>query len=484
MTNKQEGIARHKKSRKRVRTVKRVLALLLILCAVLIMKKEIRILMDRAVQLTIVVQNQEIIQGEDLPQMQIKIHAESGRKKPDQIFLNKEKTYSVQNLIEELEGGKGCTIICNADATQEGIYPIKVELDKKITEKLDNEWKRKVRFYVKSGNLTVKNPMGNWEGNKFRKYDGTYMKNGFVNSKGKQYYLNEEGIKATGWQMIGEKKYLFDENGVLQTSKWVQDDNNSYYLNESGAAVTGWMTMDDSEYFFHQDGRMSTGKVQIGLAECVFDENGKLLSRGEKRVDPSRPMVALTFDDGPGSRTGDLLEALKQYNAHATFFMLGKNVASYPDTVRRMKEYGCETGNHSYEHANLSKMSGDDIRKDLAQADQNIKNVTGIKAPVMRPPYGAVSDALRENAEKPMILWNIDTLDWKTRNVQQTIDNVMNDVKDGDIILMHDIYTETIDAALELIPKLEQEGYQLVTVSELAQAKGQILENGKVYTDF
>ena len=129
-------------------------------------------------------------------------------------------------------------------------------------------------------------------------------------------------------------------------------------------------------------------------------------------------------------------------------------------------------------------MSGDDIRKDLAQADQNIKNVTGIKAPVMRPPYGAVSDALRENAEKPMILWNIDTLDWKTRNVQQTVDNVMNDVKDGDIILMHDIYTETIDAALELIPKLEQEGYQLVTVSELAQAKGQILENGKVYTDF
>ena len=230
MTNKQEGIARHKKSRKRVRTVKRVLALFLILCAVLIMKKEIRILMDRAVQLTIVVQDQEIIQGEDVPQMQIKIHAESRRKKPDQIFLDKEKTYSVQNLIEDLESGEGCTIICNADATQEGSYPIKVELDKKITEKLDGEWKRKVRFYVKSGNLTVKNPVGNWEGNKFRKYDGTYMKNGFVNSKGKQYYLNEEGIKATGWQMIGEKKYLFDENGVLQTSKWVQDDNYSYYL--------------------------------------------------------------------------------------------------------------------------------------------------------------------------------------------------------------------------------------------------------------
>ena len=84
----------------------------------------------------------------------------------------------------------------------------------------------------------------------------------------------------------------------------------------------------------------------------------------------------------------------------------------------------------------------------------------------------------------PMILWNVDTLDWKTRNAQSTIDEVMKNLKDGDIILMHDIHTQTIDAALELIPKLEEEGYQLVTVSEMAAAKGQKIENGKAYSDF
>lgn len=484
MTNKKKGIVRCKKRLERVRTMKIVLALFLVICAGGVLGREIYILFEQPVQLTLEAENQEIVQGGDIPRMKIKVQAKSDRKDPVQVYLNKKKTYSVQDLMEDLESGKGCTIICNADAAKEGVYPIKIELDKKIREKLNDEWKRKVKFYVKSGKLTVKNPVGEWEGDKFRKYDGSYIKNGFVKSRGNTYYLDDEGVRVTGWKKIDQKRYFFDKNGILQTSKWVKRGQNSYYLDESGAAVTGWMTLDGDEYYFHKDGKMSTGEVQIGLAKYVFDKDGKLLSKEEDEVDPSKPMVALTFDDGPGSRTEELLEALKQYHAHATFFMLGKNAASYPETIKKMKEYGCEPGNHSYAHEDLSKASGDEIKKDLAKTDQNISNIIGMKAPVMRPPYGAVSDTLRENAGKPMILWNIDTLDWKTRNVRQTVDHVMENVKDGDIILMHDIYSETIDAALELIPKLEQEGYQLVTVSELAEAKGQTLENGKVYTDF
>ena len=103
---------------------------------------------------------------------------------------------------------------------------------------------------------------------------------------------------------------------------------------------------------------------------------------------------------------------------------------------------------------------------------------------VMRPPYGAINETVRENVGFPMILWNIDTLDWKTRNAQKTIDTVMDNVGDGDIILLHDIHTESVDATLELIPKLEEAGYQLVTVSELAAAKGVELKDGGKYTDF
>ena len=102
----------------------------------------------------------------------------------------------------------------------------------------------------------------------------------------------------------------------------------------------------------------------------------------------------------------------------------------------------------------------------------------------MRPPYGAISSTLRKNAGMPLILWNIDTLDWKTRNARTTVDIVMKNVDDGDIILMHDIHTESVDAAIELIPKLLEKGYQLVTVSELAAYKNVTLENGEKYTDF
>ena len=113
-----------------------------------------------------------------------------------------------------------------------------------------------------------------------------------------------------------------------------------------------------------------------------------------------------------------------------------------------------------------------------------VKDITGYGVSLLRPPYGAISDIMKKQLEMPMILWNIDTLDWKTRNAEKTIESVMEDVKDGDIILLHDIHSETIDAAIELIPMLLEEGYQLVTVSEMAATKGIVLEAGKKYTDF
>ena len=102
----------------------------------------------------------------------------------------------------------------------------------------------------------------------------------------------------------------------------------------------------------------------------------------------------------------------------------------------------------------------------------------------MRPPYGAINDTVKQNAGLPMILWSIDTLDWKTRNTQSTIDAVMNNVQDGAVILMHDIHTQSIDAAIALIPKLQEAGYQLVTISEMAEAKGIQMENGGKYGFF
>ena len=404
-------------------------------------------------------------------------------KKAAKVWLDKKKGYSVADFINELRAGKNYEISTDAKTDTEGKYKITIKMNSDIQKKLENEWKHKVRLTVEGGTFVVTNPTGTWDGDKFKKYDGTYVMNDFVVSKGKTYYFDADGNKVTGKQTINNATYFFNKDGVMQTG-WKKTDDGTYYLGDNGAAVIGWQTIEDDDYYFDNSGIMATGEVQVGLVKCTFSKKGKLKSKGDVNIDASKPMVALTFDDGPGERTGELLAQLEKYNAHATFFMQGKNIPGKEDFVKKMKETGCELGNHSYDHPQLTKLSADKIANQIGTTNDLIQQAAGSTATVMRPPYGAINDTVRSSVGLPMILWSIDTLDWKTRNAQSSIDTVMNDVQDGDVILMHDIYTESIDAALVLIPKLEEAGYQLVTVSEMAKAKGVALQNGEKYVDF
>lgn len=404
-------------------------------------------------------------------------------KKAAKVWLDKKKGYSVADFINELRAGKNYEISTDAKTDTEGKYKITIKMNSDIQKKLENEWKHKVRLTVEGGTFVVTNPTGTWDGDKFKKYDGTYVMNDFVVSKGKTYYFDADGNKVTGKQTINNATYFFNKDGVMQTG-WKKTDDGTYYLGDNGAAVIGWQTIEEDDYYFDNSGIMATGEVQVGLAKCTFSKKGKLKSKGDVNIDASKPMVALTFDDGPGERTGELLAQLEKYNAHATFFMQGKNIPGKEDFVKKMKETGCELGNHSYDHPQLTKLSADKIANQIGTTNDLIQQAAGSTATVMRPPYGAINDTVRSSVGLPMILWSIDTLDWKTRNAQSSIDTVMNDVQDGDVILMHDIHTESIDAALVLIPKLEEAGYQLVTVSEMAKAKGVALQNGEKYVDF
>lgn len=404
-------------------------------------------------------------------------------KKAAKVWLDKKKGYSVADFINELRAGKNYEISTDAKTDTEGKYKITIKMNSDIQKKLENEWKHKVRLTVEGGTFVVTNPTGTWDGDKFKKYDGTYVMNDFVVSKGKTYYFDADGNKVTGKQTINNVTYFFNKDGVMQTG-WKKTDDGTYYLGDNGAAVIGWQTIEDDDYYFDNSGIMATGEVQVGLVKCTFSKKGKLKSKGDVNIDASKPMVALTFDDGPGERTGELLAQLEKYNAHATFFMQGKNIPGKEDFVKKMKEIGCELGNHSYDHPQLTKLSADKIANQMGTTNDLIQQAAGSTATVMRPPYGAINDTVRSSVGLPMILWSIDTLDWKTRNAQSSIDTVMNDVQDGDVILMHDIHTESIDAALVLIPKLEEAGYQLVTVSEMAKAKGVALQNGEKYVDF
>ena len=198
----------------------------------------------------------------------------------------------------------------------------------------------------------------------------------------------------------------------------------------------------------------------------------------------NRPMIALTFDDGPGKYTMRLLEALEEKHAKATFFMQGQNVALYEKEVAKMKEIGCELGNHSYNHPKFTQMSIADMQAQINDTNGAIEAITGEPASVLRPPYGLVNEAVKQNVGMPMIFWSVDTLDWKTRDTQATIDSVLTNAGDGDIVLMHDIHEPTVNAAIELIGKLQEQGYSLVTVSELAEARGYELVNGEKYFGF
>ena len=199
-------------------------------------------------------------------------------------------------------------------------------------------------------------------------------------------------------------------------------------------------------------------------------------------IDPSKPMVALTFDDGPSQYTSGILDTLEKYESRATFFEVGNRVDWYPDTVLRISQLGCEIGNHSYDHALLGNASAAKIHREISTTDAKIKAITGKKPSLLRPPYGSIGISLRQNAGKPMILWSIDTLDWKSRNADKIYRSVINQVKDGDIILMHDIYGSTRTAVTRIIPELRKRGYQLVTVSELAQYRNVKLTAGGRYS--
>lgn len=205
-----------------------------------------------------------------------------------------------------------------------------------------------------------------------------------------------------------------------------------------------------------------------------------------RSIDPSRPMVALTYDDGPAPATGRILDVLEAHGAKATFYMVGNRMNSYPDTVRRIAAVGSEIGSHTWGHNYITGLGAEALHGNLNQFDTALSQIVGIRSTTMRPPGGFVNGASQQALASygvPAIMWSIDTLDWKTRNPQATINSVLSKVQDGSIILMHDLYGTTADATAVLVPELINRGYQLVTVSDLARCRGGA-QPGQVYHSF
>lgn len=203
----------------------------------------------------------------------------------------------------------------------------------------------------------------------------------------------------------------------------------------------------------------------------------------ERNIDPNKPMIALTFDDGPNKNTTiPILDTLKQYNGVGTFFILGNRIKNNENLLKRMILEENEIGNHTFNHKQLTTVSSSEVKSQIDKTQNIVLEVTGSKPKIMRPTYGSYNSKLKSQIDMPMILWSIDTLDWKSRDAKKVATHVLDNVKDGDIILMHDIYESTADAVKILVPELISRGYQLVTVSELYELKGEALQVGNVYS--
>ena len=261
-----------------------------------------------------------------------------------------------------------------------------------------------------------------------------------------------------GWQTSEQGKWYRNDDGTIYQNGWQEIDGQDYYFDENGYVITGWEEID--------------GK------DCYFDENGVYDST------KTPPLIALTFDDGPGPYTEKLLDCLEENNVKATFYMLGQNVEKYPDIVKRMKDLGMELANHTYDHKDLTKLTEDQISEEINKTSSLIQDAAGELPDTLRPPGGSYNTQVQELAGMPIVKWSIDTKDWKTKSEDQTYQCVMDNAEDGSIVLMHDIHEWSVDAAIRLIPDLLEEGYKLVTVQELAEAKGITLEDGQIYEFF
>ena len=223
---------------------------------------------------------------------------------------------------------------------------------------------------------------------------------------------------------------------------------------------------------------------------CKLDEKYVLMTpiNDREEIPTTKPpenenkkLIAFTFDDGPSKYTLELLNILDEFNAKATFFLVGYNIKIRNEIVQEMFNRGVEIGNHTIDHSRLTAFNCEKANSKINQNNELFINLTSNEMKLLRPPYGSINKKLRECINHPIILWSVDSRDWESRNTEAIVYEVLSHVKDGDIVLFHDLYPTTIDAIKFLLPILYADGFKVVTVSELFAAKNMPLENNQIY---
>lgn len=392
--------------------------------------------------------------------------------------------YKIKTIIEE-----------NTNTVVAINYPITSikKLNKEIKKFVNSNYNNFLKNYDKISYLNKKHELNidyiyNNVGDKY--ISVTLIKH--ISSSNNDFNLNE--VFTYVYDIEKNKKITFNE--LIKTDNNIKDLINNSLLNRYGNIINmeKLLKIDYKNINFHInnnnvlilferdtlcDNYDEVLEVNIPISHfeklknIKINEENLIASTNQtvNYIDTSKPVVALTFDDGPSIYTEEILNTLKKYNSNATFFVLGNKIDNYSNIIIKMYENGNEIGNHSYNHRWLTKLSTDEQKEQINKTQEIIKKYTGYTPIYMRPTYGSINKKLRENINLEVVLWSVDTKDWKYKNIDTIVNNALTNVKDGSIILMHDTHERTSEAVKKLVPKLIEKGYQLVTISELKEVK-------------
>ena len=220
-------------------------------------------------------------------------------------------------------------------------------------------------------------------------------------------------------------------------------------------------------------GRIETALIVLCYITVIYCLISKMIQLRKIDIATSNmvreaPKIAITFDDGPSRAwTGKLLDGLKERNVKATFFLIGENVKEAPELVERESEEGHLIGNHTYHHVEITQVSDEKAKEEILMTNEAITAITGKEVSYMRPPFGAWQKQLEQELDVMPVMWTVDPLDWTTNNEDEIVNKVVTQAKENDIILLHDCYESSVNAALRIIDTLQKEGFEFVTVDEM-----------------
>ena len=314
--------------------------------------------------------------------------------------------------------------------------------------------------------------------------DGRYKTYLINNKTGEELQItdfisNWEDFEGKEEELLRLKYPEFLVQGILNT-----DGKKVYVVKSNEMIVYYYDYTYDYEYLEEVSLKINYNEIK-DLLDFTYQLDQEYENEDGYQYSKDKKTVAITFDDGPSSTYNkQFLEVLAKNKAHATFFMVGTMMNSCQKCVLDTYNSGNEVASHTYNHINIKKSDPLEVNENIGKTDDLFYQITGDHIKYVRPPYGAYNKTNLENVNYPLILWNVDPEDWRYRDVEKIVNNVMENVSDGSIILMHELYQTSLEALEIILPKLYAEGYQVVSVGELAELQDRSIEAHHAYRSF